>query len=306
MKKKDWIIRNWLHKLPSNRWIQISRYQVSVGTGSFIRKELVFLHLSDLQSQWFGKNQRNLLKVVEGLCKKENPSFAVFTGDLIDRRFTDYQAGKSLIEGLGEKLKCYYVNGNHEVLLGKECESFVNEFKGRVYNLSGKVSLEEDGIILAGVDERWVYEARGFDRRGDAFDEAGLCKKINEMLGSVYKSEAVCKEKKAMIEGDLNGPVVLLSHEPQLISIYSSIPCQLVLSGHGHGGQVRLPLVGGLYAPEQGVLPKYTEGLHSFGGCKLIVNRGLGNSRFPLRIFNRPEIGVVHLTVYGETDTVKL
>ena len=69
----------------------------------------------------------------------------------------------------------------------------------------------------------------------------------------------------------------------------------LVLCGHAHGGQVRLPFVGGLYAPEQGVLPKYTAGMHQDGNTRMIVSRGLGNSGFPLRFGNRPEIVAITL-----------
>ena len=91
---------------------------------------------------------------------------------------------------------------------------------------------------------------------------------------------------------------VLLAHQPQHWDRYAAAVADLVFSGHAHGGQVRLPLAGGLYAPGQGVLPALTEGVHTAGGSALVISRGLGNSTFPLRLFNRPE--VVALTLRAE------
>jgi hypothetical protein len=90
---------------------------------------------------------------------------------------------------------------------------------------------------------------------------------------------------------------ILLSHRPEMLSLYSEYGFDLVFSGHAHGGQFRIPFVGGLVAPNQGLLPKYTAGKHEAGDTAMIVNRGLGNSLFPFRIFNRPEIVEVTLFV---------
>lgn len=72
--------------------------------------------------------------------------------------------------------------------------------------------------------------------------------------------------------------------------MYHEQDIDLVFSGHAHGGQFRVPIIKGLYAPHQGVLPKYTEGVYTMGSTQLHVSRGLGNSRFPYRLFNHPEI----------------
>ena len=91
---------------------------------------------------------------------------------------------------------------------------------------------------------------------------------------------------------------VLLAHQPQHWDRYAAAGADLVCSGHAHGGQARLPLGGGMFAPGQGVLPELTEGVHTAGGSALVISRGLGNSVFPLRLFNRPE--VVALTLRAE------
>lgn len=88
---------------------------------------------------------------------------------------------------------------------------------------------------------------------------------------------------------------ILLSHRPEFIDVYANNSIHLVLSGHAHGGQFRIPLVGGIIAPDQGFFPKYTEGLYKVKGTKMIVSRGLGNSIIPIRINNRPELLVITL-----------
>lgn len=89
---------------------------------------------------------------------------------------------------------------------------------------------------------------------------------------------------------------ILLSHRPELFLIYSHFNIDLIFSGHAHGGQIRLPLIGGLIAPNQGYFPKYTSGKHILQNSTLIVNRGLGNSLFPQRLFNHPEIILLKLS----------
>ena len=88
---------------------------------------------------------------------------------------------------------------------------------------------------------------------------------------------------------------ILLSHRPELLSLYSESEFDVVFSGHAHGGQFRLPFIGGLIAPDQGLFPTYTSGTYKLDNTTMIVNRGLGNSIIPIRIFNRPEIVVVTL-----------
>ena len=88
---------------------------------------------------------------------------------------------------------------------------------------------------------------------------------------------------------------VLLSHRPELMDTYAAHPVDLVFAGHAHGGQVRLPGIGGVAAPGQGLFPKYDAGRFSLNGTQMVVSRGLGNSIFPLRVNNRPELVVAEL-----------
>ena len=98
---------------------------------------------------------------------------------------------------------------------------------------------------------------------------------------------------KSVVNGDLYS--VLLSHRPELFSEYVEAGCDLVLTGHAHGGQFRLPFIGGVIAPGQGVFPKYDNGVYAEGATNMVVSRGIGNSIIPLRFNNRPEIVLVEL-----------
>lgn len=90
---------------------------------------------------------------------------------------------------------------------------------------------------------------------------------------------------------------ILLSHRPELFKIYRKYKIDLVFSGHAHGGQIRIPFIGGLYSSSQGKFPKYTSGMYIKNDTAMVVSKGLGNSRFPFRIFNLPELVLVTLEV---------
>ena len=99
--------------------------------------------------------------------------------------------------------------------------------------------------------------------------------------------------------GQRQALTLLLAHEPQYLQSHAAAGADLVFCGHAHGGQIRLPAVGGLFAPGQGPLPEYTAGLYQAEETTMLVSRGLGNSVFPLRVFNRPEITALTLRAEG-------
>ena len=97
-----------------------------------------------------------------------------------------------------------------------------------------------------------------------------------------------------------DGYVVLLSHRPELFDTYVGNKVDLVFSGHAHGGQFRIPFIGGVVAPNQGVFPKYDAGIFAEGNTNMVVSRGVGNSIIPFRVNNRPEVIIIELTTQGE------
>ncbi len=230
------------------------------------------VQLSDLHNKKFGSNQEVLIKKV----LKTEPDLIVFTGDLIDSRKYDEKPSLILIEELVQIAPVYFVTGNHEwksgkyeVLEGKLKESGVQVLRNEAVEITHK----NDKINILGIDDPTIVN--------DSYDEkASTEAAINQSIYSLEK-------------GGFN---ILLSHRPEMFSLYKQNKIDLVFSGHAHGGQVRLPFIGGLIAPNQGFFPKFTSGTHTSENTTMIVNRGLGNSIIPLRIFNRPEIVVVTLT----------
>jgi uncharacterized protein len=235
---------------------------------------LKIVQVSDLHSKSFGENQNKLVDKI----KKAGPDLIFITGDMVDSKNYDEQAGLTLIDELTGTAPIYFVTGNHELWSGK-FSSLENKLQERgVKILRGTVdTIERKGskIDIIGVDdpsamarEQYIDEGKGLS---------------NEL-------------EKALKGTDEKTFKLLLSHRPELISTYADHNIDLIFSGHAHGGQVRLPFIGGLVAPNQGFLPKYTSGKYAKDKSIMVVSRGLGNSIIPQRIFNRPEIVVVRLS----------
>ena len=230
------------------------------------------VQLSDLHSKSFGNNQSDLVKKV----KKVNPDLIVFTGDLIDSDRYDEKISLTLMEKLVQIAPVYYVTGNHEWWSGK-----FNSLEDKLKDTGVQVMRNTVEEIIIGNDK---IQMIGID------DPA----KVNESyVERAIAEEDITNSIKGFEEGvDFK---ILLSHRPELFSLYSQYEFDVVFSGHAHGGQVRIPFIGGLVAPNQGLFPEYSSGMHDVDNTTMIVNRGLGNSIIPLRVFNRPEIVVVTL-----------
>lgn len=224
--------------------------------------------LGDLHTAYFGEDNQDLLDAVQA----EAPDYIFLVGDLLDS-FHDIPADYAAVvaEGLSAIAPTYYVTGNHEWAIGH-----VPELKGTLTEhgvtvLSNQfLQLERNGsaIVLAGIDDPNGYADQ---------------KTPEELAAEVY---AAC--------GD---PFwVLLAHRNNyFLERYSLLGADLVVSGHGHGGLVRLPFTDGLISVERTLFPSYTAGLYEENGSTLFVTRGLGNTGSTFRLFNRPEIAVVTL-----------
>lgn len=221
------------------------------------------VQISDLHNKEFGKDQRRLLHAVS----EQEPDIIVITGDLIDSRHTDMENAMDFIRGAVGIADVYFIAGN-------------NDIEAEKYGDLKKMMRDERVIIL----ENQVLDI--VNETGDAIRIAGLAYSYS------YKE----------ILGNMSGGfdpgmfTVLLAHQPERLEQYAGTGTELVFAGHAHGGQIRIPFVGGLVAPGQGLFPKYTEGIYSMGTTAMVVSRGLGNSIIPLRIFNTPEVVVVILT----------
>ena len=233
------------------------------------------VHLSDLHNKKFGKNQKTLIRKVMDL----EPDIIVHTGDLIDSKRLGDEAALRLMEKLTMEVPVYYVSGNHEWWSGTfdTLEQSLTELGVHVLrNEHVAVERGNDRLYIAGIDDP------SHENGSPEYDvaENDLATSVAGMDNRVFR--------------------ILLTHRPELLPLYAQSKFNLVFAGHAHGGQVRLPFMGGVVAPNQGFLPEYTAGVHDYEQTQMVVSRGLGNSIIPLRLFNRPEIVAVTLKANDE------
>ncbi len=224
--------------------------------------------LSDLHGAVFGQDNQDLFAAVAA----ESPAYIFYLGDLEDRHRGPVPGyAESVAEGLSAIAPTYYVTGNHEWAIGG-----VPALKERlsahgVTVLSNQfLTLERNGdtIVLAGIDDPNGY--------ADQITPEDLAARLYAQEGDPFW--------------------LLLAHRnDRFPEQYSLLGADLVLSGHGHGGIIRLPFTDGLLSTDRTLFPSYTAGLYEENGSCLFVTRGLGNSGPSLRLFNRPEVASVTL-----------
>lgn len=231
------------------------------------------IHLSDLHSKAFGN--RLYKKVLE-----LNPDVIFITGDLVDDTRTEKRV-YNLVKRLCEKFKVYYICGNHDHRIAKMEENLKSLKSYGVIVLRDEIDCTEicgEKVSVLGLDENQASKEDYKNRKQGKYTYIDNSKFFKEL-------------------SSCDGIKIVLSHYPENYALigdlsYKNYDFDVMLSGHAHGGQWRFPFVGGLYAPGQGKFPKYCSG--EFGNHpKLIVSRGLGNSKFPFRLFNFPEICII-------------
>lgn len=241
-----------------NQHLVVSEYEFN---NRNISKELdgyKLVQISDFHNARFGKGNGRFLSKV----KATQPDIIVITGDFVDSNHPNVNISLALANELVRIAPVYFVTGNHEYGLGDEkCEKLLSDLEDEGVNVlcSESVILEKDkgGFELIGLDER--------DLRDDTLGK--LCANSNMDMATI-----------------------VLAHEPQNLDRYAKAGPDLVLTGHAHGGQFRIPFFGGLVAPDQGFFPLYSEGRHQMFNTEMIVSRGIGNSIIPIRFLNDPEI----------------
>ncbi len=208
------------------------------------------------------------------------PDIIVITGDMIDSRNTKVDAALSFAEQAVKIAPCYYVTGNHEAR--------VDEYSDL------KDGLLELGVIVL-EDARVEIELSGETITLIGVDDPSF--QTDYLFGD---DETVMKSKLDELTSKEDSYTILLSHRPELFDTYVESGVDIVFSGHAHGGQFRIPFVGGVVAPNQGVFPKYDAGIYANGNTNMVVSRGVGNSIIPFRVNNRPEVILIELTAQGE------
>lgn len=288
------LIISWL--IYDNQTIKITRYNQSLGNLPEEFEGFNIVQISDLHNRNFGNNQSYLIKKIE----KIKPDMVVFTGDLIDfSRFdmdvkSNNMGSIELIKNLKKlNIPMYMVYGNHETKFMPEPNNhyFIQTIQSLgvkiLNNEIHKIYKDDKYINLLGLQDPYMFVKAKTKREHRKINYTEL----NIQHGEILNNELFKLEK----DLSKNNTNILICHRPELLNVYSKYPLDLVLTGHAHGGQFRIPFIGGLYSPHQGKFPKYTSGIHTKNNTNLIVSRGLGNSSFPIRLNNRPEIVSVSL-----------
>lgn len=241
----------------------------------------VLCQVSDVHNEARGEGNAALLRAL----REAAPDLICITGDFLDSRRTDLDFALELAGQLAEIAPAVYATGNHEA---------------RLKDLSAL----EAGLAARGVRvlrDGWTPLARGGEEIALlGLDDPGFAAGEDWTLAEGLDQTQARLSALLAQAGDRFS--LVLSHRPELLPAYAEAGADLVLSGHAHGGQVRLPGIGGLFAPGQGILPRLTSGVYERGETRLVVSRGLGNSAFPLRVFNPPEIVTVTLRAGAEGE----
>lgn len=222
------------------------------------------VQVSDLHDAEFGEGNEKLIRLV----REAKPDVIFITGDVIDSNRYNLAQSMEAVRGLVQIVDVYYVLGNHEVATN-DVPTIYRELQSAGVTILPNISvtLEKDGdqLVIAGIEDPLM------NKNTETMLETALVNVPEELF------------------------TLLLAHRPEMVNVYTDYGMDVVFSGHAHGGQFRIPGVGGLIAPGQGWLPTYTAGVYERADTSMVVSRGLGNSGVPQRLFNLPEVVVVEL-----------
>ena len=253
----------------SNHKIYISEYEICTDK---ISSSLKIVQISDLHNRDWGENLSEKIR-------KQEPDIIAVTGDLIDANHTNIDIAMDLIEDIKSIAPIYYVSGNHEAWSNQ-----YKELKERLLS-AGVIVLDDEHCHFE--KDKTVYNIIGLSDL--SFEDQDLSKSMIE--------DVIFAKIEQLKDSNYN---IVLCHRPEIFDVYVKSEVDCVLSGHAHGGQFRLPFIGGIIAPDQGIFPTYTKGVYAEQNTHMIVSAGLGNSIIPVRIFNPPELVVITLTKKSE------
>ena len=252
------------------RTIEISLYSFS---DSKIRRKLRIVYISDLHGRCFDSNNSLIIGKIRAL----KPDYVVIGGDLLDKRnMKSIDASLHFVKRLGKEFRVLYSFGNHEKYMMLHAKELVSDYFEKCSEYCNFVVGRSENLAVSGVN------MIGYDFSHDIYKPS--CKELDS---------AVIEDIKSFKVSDSFN--ILLAHDPYHFRDYVKTGADLVLSGHIHGGIVRLPGGRGLLSPRYTFFPKYSGGLYKKKGCSMIVSRGLGDHSIPIRINNKPEIVCVDL-----------
>lgn len=248
-----------------------------------IKSPVTFVMLADLHNHSFGENNEQLLSAISQI----DPAFICIAGDmLIGNSKIPYQVAQETVVKLAENYPVYYGLGNHEArmmhdrhIYGERFEEYMKPLK----LLGVKVLIDSSEKIQVGDNHFRIY---GYDLPMKYFEKFNRYKfdtsQLKEALGPCEKKEDVYQ--------------ILLAHNPVYFRQYAAWGADLTLSGHLHGGIIRLPLIGGVITPQAKLFPRYCAGKYTIDEKQMIISRGLGTHTVPFRFNNPEELSVIKLT----------
>lgn len=250
---------------------------------SRIKKDLIsIVFISDLHNCEYGKGNAELLKEIDNI----NPDYVFLGGDILTscmEKWTGFDTALSFVTKLCQKYKVYYGMGNHEERLERLKEKFPE-------NTYSDYIKELDKIGAPILDDEIVrFNDLGIDLYGLNLDHEYYRKFVTKHFDDEYLHNKLS-------DTDKDKYSILLAHNPEHFKQYAKWGADLVLSGHVHGGIIRIPFLGGAVSPALKLFPKYDGGLFTEGNSKMILSRGLGTHTIPIRINNKAELIVIELT----------
>lgn len=260
---------------------RVTRYKVPAEKLAGILRDVKILFLSDLHNCTYGNENERLLRSI----RDEEPDLILIGGDmLVGKAGAPYETALHFVEQLPEICPTVYANGNHELRMKEDIETYGDAY--RVY----KNTLEKRGV-------HFLEDSRIRVELGDvSLQICGL-----ELPSSTYKKFRKDRITASDIEGHFGFPAsadtytILLAHNPAYMDAYLEWGADMVLSGHLHGGLIRVPGIGGIVTPQGFLFPRYSGEMTRKGSQTVIVSRGLGTHTLNIRLFNTPELISIQL-----------
>ncbi len=257
-----------------NLTVGITKYDITLKNLQKNADGMKIVHLSDIHNWDMGLSRKYILQEIESFI----PDFIAISGDLVDSRHTDVKTALELVSELSDIAPIYFVTGNHEAFLSTvEWQDL-------------KEGLESLGVHILRNDACTLPNFENIEIIG-----------MDDPRWSLSKGERYYNKELSISSEDVNKLAsddkftILLSHRPEYFEAYGKSKADIALCGHVHGGQIRLPFVGGLYGSTQGFFPRYDGGIYRSDDFVMVVSRGIGGSAFPFRFNNQPEVVFIRL-----------
>ena len=260
-----------------NTHVKITRYEFDSRRVPRDMKGLKIVQLSDLHNVRNKELRDDILEDIKWMC----PHLIIFTGDMLDKNRPNVDIALDFMKRLSKIAPTYYTFGNHDYKARCRHKLF-----NRIYDFNENMA---NNKVFVFKNKRQRMNIIGLD-------DPIKAQRYNKAYGLPKQSkEEIVSEALDEIKYNHRNFTILITHRPDFYKVYDRKNIDLVFTGHAHGGQFNIPPFGPLYAPGQGILPKYAGGMYDLKHTKMIVNRGIGNSVFPFRLNNRPEIVLVTL-----------